>query len=372
MRIHRLHALATRLAADAQRPGPKPPAFQPKVPAFQPKTPVFQPKTPINQPPPAAAAQQPKGKEPPKPEDVTLETKDGLTIKATYYPGTAKKESVPLIMIHGLEGAARRLPFARFIPSIAGACLDRSGLAGTGRAKCKSVPMDARHARARKPPSRCSRTWSGTFRPASGSYGEGQNAGELNIEELCVIGAELGSILAVRWAAYDWSLQDLPAYKQGKDVEESSCCRRSLRSKASRSQTLGYAPVQSLLSIMFVAGLKDSKSSARRRKEALRTAGGSSSPGRRQGRPVQDAGVVPHSARLEPVGHQVLGQRLQRPAEHRQVHRAADRQPQGGLRLARPPKPARQLKVGQTFLSAIHSASGLPAPSHRHARAAAA
>ena len=36
----------------------------------------------------------------PPPEDIRLETKDGVAISATWYPGTKSKESVPVILCH--------------------------------------------------------------------------------------------------------------------------------------------------------------------------------------------------------------------------------------------------------------------------------
>ena len=45
---------------------------------------------------------------------------------------------------------------------------------------------------------------------------EKNNAGILNLELLCLVGAELGGIVATNWIAADWSRQDLPAFKQGK------------------------------------------------------------------------------------------------------------------------------------------------------------
>src|SRR5262245_27985011 len=51
--------------------------------------PGVQPKTAV----PMPATMPKKGKELPKPEDVSLETKDGVSLKATFYAGSSEKES---------------------------------------------------------------------------------------------------------------------------------------------------------------------------------------------------------------------------------------------------------------------------------------
>jgi hypothetical protein len=47
---------------------------------------------------------------------------------------------------------------------------------------------------------------------------EKNNAGELNLRKLCVVGAELGAAVAVNWAALDWSWPPLATGPQGQDV----------------------------------------------------------------------------------------------------------------------------------------------------------
>src|SRR5204862_3190895 len=48
---------------------------------------------------------------------------------------------------------------------------------------------------------------------------EKNNAGELNIESLCVVGSQLGCSIAMMWSALDWDQRVLPSYKQGQDVK---------------------------------------------------------------------------------------------------------------------------------------------------------
>jgi hypothetical protein len=48
---------------------------------------------------------------------------------------------------------------------------------------------------------------------------EKNNAKELNIDKLCVVGAEMGSVIAVNWAQWNWHWPELTTGKQGKDVK---------------------------------------------------------------------------------------------------------------------------------------------------------
>ena len=48
---------------------------------------------------------------------------------------------------------------------------------------------------------------------------ERHNEGELNVEHLCVVGFEMGSVVALDWARLDWNAHSFPQLKQGQDVK---------------------------------------------------------------------------------------------------------------------------------------------------------
>ena len=67
----------------------------------------------------------------PDPRTVSLETKDGVTLSATYYPGTNEKETVPVILLHAWEDdhetmikiantLQRQFGFAAIVPDLRG------------------------------------------------------------------------------------------------------------------------------------------------------------------------------------------------------------------------------------------------------------
>jgi len=254
------------MTARAQAPANK--GFQPKAPPFQPKAPIPPPKAPVPQPKAPVAPPPKKGPKLPEPEDVSLETKDGVSIKATFYPGTAKKEAVPIIMVHGYDGQRGDFhSLAVYLQGLGHASI-APDLRGHGQSKVQkradgtTITLEAEKL---TKPNLEDMVYD--IQACKKFLMEKNNAGELNIEQLCVIGADLGAILAVRWAAGDWSLQDLPAYKQGKDVK--ALVLLSPPSAAIKGLTmreaLAFPPVQQL-SMMFVAGTKDSKSAAEAKK----------------------------------------------------------------------------------------------------------
>lgn len=260
-----------------QAPQKKAPVPPQKTPVPPQKTTAPPQKTPA---PPQKATAPPTTKGPtappntratklPPPEDVVLDTKDGLKIKATYYPGATtgsdkgadKKQIVPLILVHGIDGQRgdfhglavylQELGHASIAPDLRGHGQSKAQTGPTGkpitleanvlnRGALESMVLD--------------------IEACKKFLLDKNNAGELNIEQLCVVGAEFGAILAVRWAAMDWEKPNLPAYKLGQDVK--ALVLLSPPPPFKTVQLRDKLPVvQSQLSILLVAGTDDPKSS---------------------------------------------------------------------------------------------------------------
>jgi pimeloyl-ACP methyl ester carboxylesterase len=147
-----------------------------------------------------------KGDNPPKipsPEESNLNTGDGVQLAITYYPSNKGKDAIPVILLHEWEGNRgnfsqlapylQSLGFAVVVPYLRGHGDSKKWLGGrdldtakmTGRDFAMIIPGDLEAIR--------------EFLRAK------NNEGELNINKLCVVGAEMGASLAMQFALYDWT-----------------------------------------------------------------------------------------------------------------------------------------------------------------------
>lgn len=176
-----------------------------------------------------ALAQSGSSKGAPKPETVTFATKDGVTLTGTYYKSSAGKDATPVVLLADwkdsravFDSLAKRLqtPDAKAgdkHPSFAVLTVD---LRGHGDSTKQRMGNQTRELDAAK----IDRNMLGAMvamdmNAVRRFLVEKNDAGELNINKLSLIGAGLGASVAVNWAALDWSYPPLAVGKQGQDVK---------------------------------------------------------------------------------------------------------------------------------------------------------
>lgn len=180
----------------------------PPAPAQETKAPEAKPAAP-----PAAKIAAPK--------NFSLPMADGLKMKFTYYPGGEGKETVPIVLLHPfnskraeLKGLAEFLQegnYAVIVPDLRG---HGDSAEYTDAKTSKTVKLTP----SRLTPLDFKKIVESDLESLKGFIVKENNAGNLNVKKLCVIGAEMGATLAIGWAAKDWSWEDRGTQRQGKDI----------------------------------------------------------------------------------------------------------------------------------------------------------
>jgi pimeloyl-ACP methyl ester carboxylesterase len=172
---------------------------------------------------------------PPPPEVLALRTRDGVQLQITYYPsiqprGSAQaKQVAPVVLLHDYketrnvfatlaqrlqapdENEPERPSFAvvtvdlrahgdstrQLLPDGSQVDLDAAKLNKNGLLAMASFDMEA----------------------VRGFLVVKNDARELNLNKLCLLGAGMGANVAANWAAQDWSAPPLAIGKQGQDVK---------------------------------------------------------------------------------------------------------------------------------------------------------
>ena len=159
----------------------------------------------------------------PEPEEITLETRDGVTIKATYYPSKRGKDAVPVVLLHDfarnrheLSGLAQwlqspELGYAVIVPDLRGH--GESIRQKTPRGTTVTLEAD----KLRIPDFKMMVI--GDLEAVRKFLIEENDKGKLNLNKLCVVGAGMGATIAANWTAADWSAPILAVGKQGQDIK---------------------------------------------------------------------------------------------------------------------------------------------------------
>lgn len=177
------------------------------------------------------ATQKPKEKarektdELPAPEDLVLSTSDGLELAMTYYPGTHGKQTIPIVLLHAwkqsrndykdLAPTLQALGYAVIVPDLRGHG-DSTHL--------KTARKDESLKASSMPPGQFSLMVTRDMEAVKTFLWEKNNSGDLNIDKLCVVGAEMGASVALNFAMADAFDQDRnrifrPDYKLGRFVK---------------------------------------------------------------------------------------------------------------------------------------------------------
>ncbi len=204
-----------------------------------------------------AWAEGPRDKDeiPPK-RDISLVTDDDVLLRATFWPGTKEKESVPVILLHMYGGNRHDFTALAELLQKRGCAVIAPDLRGHG----DSIQVrDSSHTL------RASEMRPDAFLgmvddvEAVKKFLMGRNnAGELNIDKLCVIGAEMGAVVAANWAIEDWNWPPLAVGKQGQDLKALVLLSPTEKFKALRMvEPLADHSVRARISVYIAVGKDD-------------------------------------------------------------------------------------------------------------------
>ena len=153
----------------------------------------------------------------PKPQTVRIPTKDGMILVATYYRSTQGKDAVPVLMIHNLRGSRADFhPLAVYLQRQGFAVLvpDLRGHGESRQTRFSNRPVNVEDLSRRQ-----YRAFLIDIEACKRYLIARNNQGELNIDKLCLVGAEFGAVLGMLWAHQDWQWPPLATGKQGQDVK---------------------------------------------------------------------------------------------------------------------------------------------------------
>jgi pimeloyl-ACP methyl ester carboxylesterase len=199
---------------------------------------------------------------PPAPEDVQLQTKDGLRLHAVFYAGTQKKNSVPIVVLHTFKGDCHDFDQLALLLQKQGHAVIAPDLRGHGES------LEIEHGgTTEKLEAAGLRTADFAdmvkydLEAVKSFLIVKNNAGELNIDKLCVVGAEMGAIVGADWARLDWSWPVLSSGKQGQDVKALVLISPESNFKGVKIIDAINAPtIRSELAVLLIAGRKNSRS----------------------------------------------------------------------------------------------------------------
>ncbi len=215
----------------------------------------------------------------PKFEDITLTTRDGVKLRCTYYPGPETKQTVPMILVHDWGGSRGELhPVALWMQTALKLTVIVPDLRGHGnsmRVAGFEKPIDISKFKGKN-----MQAMLADIETCKSFLLRENNEGKLNIEQLGIMGTGFGATLALKWAIGDWSVRNLPTFKQGQDIKalillspDRSFRGLTINTELKMQRILGH------ISVLTIVGKEDSSSmsDAQRINKAIERAWGDES-----------------------------------------------------------------------------------------------
>jgi pimeloyl-ACP methyl ester carboxylesterase len=209
---------------------------------------------------PAALAQESKG--------ITLKTKDGVKLAITYYPSVSKEHALPVVILHdqqdsrvAYDSIARKLqqPQGEDGESFAVVTVDLRGHGGSTNQQLRNgTTRELDVAKLKKSDFEA---MVGYDMEAVRTFLRDKNdQGEINLNELSIIGVGLGASVATIWASRDWAVPPLTVGKQGQDVKALVLVSPRWKNKGLLIQQAIRQPgVQRKIALIIIYGRDDSK-----------------------------------------------------------------------------------------------------------------
>ncbi len=207
-------------------------------------------------------------------KDLVRRTRDGLQLALTYYPGAVGdeidegkgKQAIPIVLLHGLkQGRNEYKDLARALQK-SGYAVIVPDLRGHGESiRRVGYSRDDTLEAAKLTPNQFGLMVTQDMRAVKDFLWEKNNAGELNIDKLCIVGAEMGASVALNFTLADTMDQErnqVPRadYKVGCFVKALVLISPELSFRGLPTRKAAIDPhVQRDIAVMIVAGRQDAK-----------------------------------------------------------------------------------------------------------------
>jgi pimeloyl-ACP methyl ester carboxylesterase len=198
----------------------------------------------------------------PAAEDITLTTADGVQLAATYWPGTKKKEhqkeTVPVVLLHAWKGSRHDYKDLATSLQAMGHAVLAPDLRGHGDST--SIRGGGTLNAANMVPAQFGLMVTRDMDAVKRFLWDKNNEGKLNLNRLCIVGAEMGAMVAMDFTLIDWNTPPYGPLQLGQFVKAVVLIspEPSFKGLTMRA-ALANRDIRSLLAVYLIVGGEDPK-----------------------------------------------------------------------------------------------------------------